>query len=56
MDKLLADLRHAADNLVVVARGLHTPLDTSTFEAALAAVENAAKPKTSSVFKSPSQD
>lgn len=45
MDKALNDLRRAAEDLVVVAKGLKYPLDTSTFEKALAAVW-AAKPST----------
>lgn len=40
MEKLFNDLRHAAQNLVTVAAGLKMPLDTSTFEKALAALED----------------
>lgn len=41
MEKLLADLRNAADNLKMVAHGLRTPLDTSGLEQAVQAVEDA---------------
>lgn len=40
MEKLFNDLRHAAQNLVTVATSLKMPLDTSTFEKALAALED----------------
>lgn len=41
MQNLFDELRNAAKNLVTVAQGLRFPLDTSTFENALAALEDA---------------
>ena len=48
MDKALNDLREAVANLKVVAKGLRYPLDTSTVDKALAAVEAAAGKKPAS--------
>lgn len=43
MQDKINDLRAAVANLVKVAHALHTPLDTSTVEAAMAALEAATK-------------
>lgn len=42
MDKLISDLRSAADTLKLVIAGYGFPLDTHVFDAALKAVEGEA--------------
>ena len=45
MTELIDNVRHAAENLCAVARNLHTPLDTSTLQAALDALAASLKRK-----------
>jgi signal transduction histidine kinase len=56
MEKLLADVQDAVNNLRTVAKHLHTPLDTSTVDKALKALSDELLKKKPTGIAAPAAD